>query len=170
MLIDLWQEYDPQASGWITMTDLVFLLYQLPPPLGSKNLDIDFDSDDDKTEAKGSRTMQQERYLVNPEKGIIMKKMDALDLLKGLKIKVYPDSEKQIHFPDVVKALLKRVFTEKNYDFKLSHSLNTKMKKKWKNKHKKTTQQTRGKKTVREEQAAIIITKWARSWLNNQRN
>lgn len=27
VLIDLWQEYDPMATGWITMTDLVFLLY-----------------------------------------------------------------------------------------------------------------------------------------------
>lgn len=35
MLIDLWMEYDHEATGWITMTDLVFLLYQLPPPLGS---------------------------------------------------------------------------------------------------------------------------------------
>jgi hypothetical protein len=37
-LIDLWQEYDPEGSGWITMTDLIFLLYQLPPPLGLKSL------------------------------------------------------------------------------------------------------------------------------------
>ena len=33
-LIDYWEDYDPNATGWITMTDLVFLLYELPPPLG----------------------------------------------------------------------------------------------------------------------------------------
>lgn len=36
LLIDLWQDYDPLATGWITMTDLVFLLYELPPPLGKR--------------------------------------------------------------------------------------------------------------------------------------
>ena len=36
ILIDLWQHYDPYASGWITMEDLVFLLYELPPPLGRR--------------------------------------------------------------------------------------------------------------------------------------
>lgn len=42
-----------------------------------------------------------------------MKKVDALDLLKDLKIKVYEHSERQVHFVDVFKALMKRIFTEK---------------------------------------------------------
>lgn len=37
MLIDYWQDYDHEATGWITMTDLVFLLYELPPPLGKRS-------------------------------------------------------------------------------------------------------------------------------------
>ena len=36
-LIEHWQDYDPHATGWITMTDLVFLLYELPPPLGKRS-------------------------------------------------------------------------------------------------------------------------------------
>jgi len=36
-LIDQWQDYDPDASGWITIKDLVFLLYELPPPLGKRS-------------------------------------------------------------------------------------------------------------------------------------
>lgn len=32
-LIELWQEFDPFASGWISMQQLIFLLYLLPPPL-----------------------------------------------------------------------------------------------------------------------------------------
>jgi voltage-dependent calcium channel L type alpha-1D len=39
-LLDLWQEYDPEGTGWITMIDLVFFLYQLPPPLGRRNFKL----------------------------------------------------------------------------------------------------------------------------------
>jgi hypothetical protein len=35
-LINLWQDYDPTASGWISMNDLVFLLYELPSPMGKR--------------------------------------------------------------------------------------------------------------------------------------
>jgi hypothetical protein len=41
MLIDYWQEYDNDATGWITMSDLVFLLYELPPPLGKRSSRIE---------------------------------------------------------------------------------------------------------------------------------
>lgn len=41
MLIDYWQEYDNDATGWITMQDLVFLLYELPPPLGKRSSRIE---------------------------------------------------------------------------------------------------------------------------------
>jgi hypothetical protein len=40
-LIDLWQDYDHDAIGYITMQDLVFLLYELPPPLGKRSARID---------------------------------------------------------------------------------------------------------------------------------
>jgi Ca2+-binding EF-hand superfamily protein len=33
-LISLWEEYDPNATGWISVENLVFLLYELPKPLG----------------------------------------------------------------------------------------------------------------------------------------
>ena len=33
-LVELWSEYDPKATGWIDVTNLVFLLYELPKPLG----------------------------------------------------------------------------------------------------------------------------------------
>lgn len=99
-----------------------------------------------------------------------MKKVDALELLKDLKIKVYADSVRQIHFVDVFKALLKRIFNEREIDFKLSQTLNRKMKTQWRKKHKDVVKDMKGKMTVREEQAAIIITKWARKLLNMQKN
>ena len=93
ILIDMWQDYDPMATGWISMKDLVFLLYELPPPLGKRNKQFSSDYNSQENENnpnQGSR--QQERYLVHTEKKIVMKKVDALRLLQGLKIKVYTDS------------------------------------------------------------------------------
>jgi len=57
MLIDYWQFYDPEARGWIKLTDLVFLLYELPAPLGKKTnkMIIDqYDADPDNND-KGVR-------------------------------------------------------------------------------------------------------------------
>lgn len=87
-----------------------------------------------------------------------------------MKIKVYADSVRQIHYVDVFKALLKRIFNEHKMDFKLSQTLNLKMKSQWEKKHKDVAKDLKGKMTVREEQAAIIITKWARKILNMQKN
>lgn len=33
-LITLWSEYDPKATGWVTIESLVFLIFELPHPLG----------------------------------------------------------------------------------------------------------------------------------------
>lgn len=96
LLTLLWSDYDPYATGWITMKDLIFLLYELPPPLGRRLSIMQKGLDDNNMEdgKKSSGSRQQERYLVNEEKRIVMKKVDALDLLKGLKIRMYPDATK----------------------------------------------------------------------------
>lgn len=46
--IHLWSDYDPKATGWIPIESYVFLLYELPKPIGlgkqlptSQNMDID---------------------------------------------------------------------------------------------------------------------------------
>jgi hypothetical protein len=58
-----------------------------------------------------------------------MRKREALALLKDLKIKVNDDSE--VHFVDVFRALIKRIFIEKDHDYKLSPNLNKKIKSQW---------------------------------------
>ena len=68
-----------------------------------------------------------------------MKKIDALHLLRDLKIKVHSDVEKQVHFVDVFKALMKRIFMDKHIDYKLSPNLNKKIKNQWVKKHKTNT-------------------------------
>ena len=56
---------------------------------------------------------------------MIIKKVDSLELLKGLKIKVY--GNKYIMFQDVFKALLKRIMDDNEIDYKLSFTLKRKM-------------------------------------------
>ena len=34
IFLNLWAEYDPDATGWINIDELVFFLYELPEPLG----------------------------------------------------------------------------------------------------------------------------------------
>ena len=34
--INRWKDYDPRATGYITVKDLIFLVNELPEPLGSK--------------------------------------------------------------------------------------------------------------------------------------
>lgn len=116
------------------MQDLVFLLYELPAPLGKRSNRISNDMLNDPAEKQQGRS--QDRYLVY--KNIVMKKRDALDLLSDLKIKVHADPIKQIHFVDVFKALIKRKFKDANYEYKLSPKLQQKIKNQWGKKHKKT--------------------------------
>lgn len=93
-LIDYWQEYDNDATGWITLQDLVFLLYELPPPLGKRSARIDGDihmSEANNEGGSGAVVRHMDRYLVHKDNKIIMKKRDALELLSDLKIKVHAD-------------------------------------------------------------------------------
>ena len=39
--IELWRDYDPQATGWISINSLIFLLTELPPPLGRIKIEVD---------------------------------------------------------------------------------------------------------------------------------
>lgn len=162
LLIDYWQWYDPGATGWITMTDLVFLLYELPAPLGKRSSRINSNLAGESQESTKKTLRQQDRYLVNVEKRIIMKKIDALDLLRGLKIKVYSDVKRQINFVDVFKALTKRIFIDRQIDYKLSTNLSKKINKQWNKKHKDSEHARSTQYSAREQQAGSIITKWAR--------
>jgi len=74
------------------MTDLVFLLYELPPPLGKPTYKFSPDETTNESSKKGQGLQQQDRYLVNYKKRIVLKKVDALELLKNLNIKVHMDT------------------------------------------------------------------------------
>jgi hypothetical protein len=110
-LLDLWCDYDPNATGYINTKSLVFLLHELPPPLGKKKSGLDEgDLQEQMEDGVADVGRKEERYLVNYEKGIVMRKREALNLLKDLKIKVNDESE--VHFVDVFRALIKRIFAD----------------------------------------------------------
>ena len=98
-----------------------------------------------------------------------MKKRDALDLLSDLKIKVHADSVKQISFVDVFKALIKRVFIDKKIDYKLSPNLSKKIKTNWGKKH-KVSNKEKMKYNAQQQQAGLIIVRWARKMLNGPKD
>ena len=109
-------------------------------------------------EESTSKTRKEDRYMVNYEKGIVLRKREALHLLKNLKIKV--NKKSQVHFVDVFKALIKRIFEEKEQDYKLSPNLNKKIKAQWTAKDKAARATYGSKFKADEQQAGQIIVKW----------
>lgn len=166
---DYWLEFDPDATKFISMRDLVFLLYELPPPLGkrSSKCHVAFDID----QFVGNKR-NEDKFLINVDRQIVLRKVDALDLLKDLKISLYENGK--VHYADVIKQLLKRTMKDKQMDIELDMNLKRRMTKKWNSKYqtiykkKYTTNSDQVYSyTVRHEQAANIITKWAHEWLDN---
>mmetsp|Transcript_3240 Transcript_3240/g.2189 ORF Transcript_3240/g.2189 Transcript_3240/m.2189 type:complete len:194 (-) Transcript_3240:975-1556(-) len=94
-LIDIWKDYDPNGTGWITITDLVFVICELDPPLGMKRSEKSGEMEQEKVEDGDthSNTNMQERFLVNLNKKIIIKKVEALVLLKDLHVKTYKNGD-----------------------------------------------------------------------------
>jgi hypothetical protein len=86
-----------------------------------------------------------------------------------LKIKVHADSVKQISFVDVFKALIKRVFIDKKIDYKLSPNLSKKIKTNWGKKH-KVSKKEKMKYNAQEQQAGLIIVRWARKILTGPKD
>ena len=160
-MIDLWMDYDKTASGWISTKSLIFFLYELKPKLGKPKELLEEGGDTNDDMQKGGR--KEDRYVVNYDKGIVLRKRQALTLLKGLKIKV--NKEHQVHFVDVFKALVKRIFVETGVDYKLSPNLNKKIKSQWvqKGKDAKSKYSADAKFTAEQQQAGMIIVRWLES-------
>jgi len=97
------------ATGWISEKDLVFLLQDLPPPLGRKHKLRHFERARNTTEA-------QEKYLYHKGKNKIIKKTEALKILQDVNVKVYDKRRKPVHFKDVFKALVRRVFEQRQIE------------------------------------------------------
>ena len=92
ILIEKWCDYDTNASGLISFRNFLFLLYEVPPPLGlgqfnSYNSDGEHEGDqghatneenkDDDFKNLGNLGLQ-DRYIINEEKKIYIKKSVAI--------------------------------------------------------------------------------------------
>ena len=138
--IDLWKYYDPDAKGWIGAETLVYLLIELKTPLGRKKGDgLPLNDDVDN---EGLADYSAERYLVNKEKKIVIKKVKALAMLKdNLNLKLHQDKSFQggykVHYNIVLKGLLERVLIEQNQkDYKVKGDVEKKVANMWLKKHK----------------------------------
>lgn len=78
-------DYDNQATGWINVHDLIFLIYELKEPLGRlSEYESDIKDQLDMTEnEKNDENIidQSKRYVVNVEKNMIIPFKRALILL-----------------------------------------------------------------------------------------
>lgn len=89
-LIDSWMEYDPKATGWITVLDFVCLIIELPPPFGDEELTKEWRKESKADfEAAKKKMYNKSSYYVNEQKRIIVKNKDILKILKSYKITTY---------------------------------------------------------------------------------
>ena len=81
--IELWKYYDPKATGYITVKEFIFLVYELPEPLGTgrKAKDKELQDQEEKDYSE-----EADKYMTCKEKEIHLKKTEALALIRDLKI------------------------------------------------------------------------------------
>jgi len=89
--IERWKTYDPKATGYITVNDLIFLCYELPEPLGTKKKEVDEDESLENVDV-------QDKYMFNEKKKIALKNIDALRMIRHLDIQV-----KQVPKPKIIE-------------------------------------------------------------------
>jgi hypothetical protein len=89
-LIEQWMEYDPKATGWISVLDFVCLIIELPPPFGDEELTKEWQKESKADfEAAKKKMYNKSSYYVNEQKRIIVKNKDILKILKSYKITTY---------------------------------------------------------------------------------
>lgn len=112
--IELWKYYDPGAKGWIGADSLIYLLVELNAPLGRKKEEVP----PGQKEEFENTGLSADRYLVHETKQIVIKKKQALAMLKdNLSIKLHRDKSYdcsyKVHYMNVLRGLLKRILNEK---------------------------------------------------------
>lgn len=130
-LLDKWVEYDPKATGWISVIDFICLVVELPKPFGSDQLSkCKFSTQKDFEKARQA-VFNGETYYINQEKLIIIKNKDIIKTLQSYKIKTYEEQNNKVHFKDVYTNFVKKAFQESKLiadDFEISKHLKQKIK------------------------------------------
>jgi hypothetical protein len=144
-LIEKWKDYDYNASGLISYQDFLFLLYEVPPPLGlGKFTTYDSDQKDlggyghagneeKKDDLKNMNNLGlQDRYIIHEIKKIYIKKSDAIKIFHDYAIPLYEDN---VHFKDVAKALVEKIFKKSKLTYDLTENINKRLTKQWEGKY-----------------------------------
>ena len=138
-LVDLWSEYDPKATGWISVESLAMLIYELPPPIGlgrcfsesikyhskyyekrmrdniiETALYLDYKKDSDSMDNIKYVEKQGIKYVVNIKKGYVMKETKMVQILGKFAIPVYKNTK--VHFKDIWKQIIKNIFESKKLE------------------------------------------------------
>lgn len=147
-LIDRWKDYDTNASGLISYQDLLFLLYEVPPPLGigkftnyysDQNYEGEIgqqekDDEERKDDLKNINNLGlQDRYMIHKEKKIYIKKSDAIKIFNDYAIPLYEDNK--VHFKDVAKALVEKIFKKNKLSYDLTGKIKNRLNKQWEGKY-----------------------------------
>ena len=147
ILIDKWKDYDTNASGLISYKDFIFLLYEVPPPLGlgsftsyySTNSDsgnspnYGDENDEKRDDLKNINNLGlQDRYMIHETKRIYIKKSDAIKIFNDYAIPLY---DQNVHFKDVAKALIEKIFKKNKLSYDLTDKISKRLKKQWEGKY-----------------------------------
>lgn len=101
-LLVAWMEYDPNATGWISITDFICLIIELPPPFGNKQLNEACKSRSRRAFIQQKNRMYNKNsFFLHEEKMILIKKKHILTILQAYKIQTYEGKTNMLHFKDI---------------------------------------------------------------------
>lgn len=145
ILIEKWKDYDINASGLISYKDLIFLLYEVPPPLGLGHFTSYYsqntaygptnieENEEKKDDIKNINNLGlQDKYMIRTDKQIYIKKSDAIKIFNDYAIPLYGQN---VHFKDVAKALIEKIFKKNKLSYDLTEKINKRLKKQWEGKY-----------------------------------
>jgi hypothetical protein len=118
-LIEVWSEYDPKATGWLSVEHLAFLIFELPPPIGlgkqhpesnfygdkvffnrQKELRIETELIGKLNKMKANNNdiiieieVEDMKYCIHRDKYIFMKEAKMMQILGKFRIPVYKNSK-----------------------------------------------------------------------------
>lgn len=146
-LIEVWKDYDTNATGLISYRDFLFLLYEVPPPLGLgpfKHYHSEVDGEGGRIDNEGEEDQKedlkhinnlglQDRYIIHEKKKIYIKKSDAIKIFNDYAIPLYNDEN--VHFKDVAKALVEKIFRKNKLSYDLTGKILGRLNKQWAGKY-----------------------------------
>jgi hypothetical protein len=149
ILVEKWRDYDVNATGLISYREFLFLLYEVPPPLGLGNFkkyysekeyggsipqNNNLDDDDNKKEdLKNLNNLGlQDRYIIHEKKKIYIKKSDAIKIFNDYAVPIY---DQNVHFKDVAKALVEKIFKKNKLSYNITGKILNRLDKQWEGKY-----------------------------------